>query len=323
MYFWQITQCYYLTSLCLADNQLTFEPITDCLLYYKEFMMTTNTITNKTVFAATMTSFVLFSFSANAASEIIINQPATGSTTVVEQYSDGNTATITATPNGISMRNGMPYSVTQVTNVPRYTVSQGSSTVVARGPITSQVTQQIGNTPMTTVTTPIHTAAQVMTPVTTAAVVNNQIVTSPVVTSQTVTTLDTLQLNPTFSTPGVVNAHTKVMKILKDSSGRDVAVPANSIKPGDIIEYQTTYVNNSNQPINDVNAMVALPSGVRVVSLNSPLPTLATTGGDSYQTIQQVGNTVTVQENYSALKWNLANLPANTPQTVVIRAKVQ
>jgi len=30
-----------------------------------------------------------------------------------------------------------------------------------------------------------------------------------------------------------------------------------------------------------------------------------------------------VQENYSGLKWNLANLDANTPQTVVIRAKVQ
>lgn len=285
--------------------------------------MTTDNMINNTVFAATMTSLMLLPFSANAAAEITINQPATGSTTVVEQYSDGNTATITATPNGISMQNGMPYSVTQVTNVPRYTVRQDSSTVITKGPITRQVTQQIGNTPVTTVSTPTNTVTQVMTPVTTAAVVNNQIVTNPVVTSQTVTTLDTLQLNPTFSTPGVVNANTKVMKILKDSSGRDIAVPANSIQPGDIIEYHTTYVNSSAQPINDVNAMVALPNGVRVVSLNSPLPTLATIGGDNYQTIQQVGNTVRVQENYSGLKWNLANLPANTPQTVVIRAKVQ
>lgn len=204
--------------------------------------------------------------SANAASEITINQPVTGSTTVIEQYSDGNTATITATPNGISMQNGMPFSV-----------------------------------------------------------INNQTATNQIITNSSTTTMtvDALQLTPTFSTPNRVSANTKVMKILKDSNGRDVAVPANSIKPGDIIEYHTTYINDTQQPIKDINAMVSLPNGVRVVSLNSPLPMFATTGGDSYQTIQQVGNTVVVQENYSGLKWNLANLPTNAPQTVVIRAKVQ
>lgn len=251
--------------------------------------MNVDNIIKKTVLAAGVTGLMLLSFSASAASEITINQPVTGSTTVVEQYSDGKVATITSTPSGISMRDGMPYAVTQVTTVPRYTLHQGSSTmittdVVTTGPVTSQV------------------------------------ITSP---STTTLTLDALQLNPTFSTPGIVNANTKVMKILKDSNGRDVAVPANSIKPGDIIEYHTTYTNSSTRPISDINAMVSLPNGVRVVSLNSPLPTLATTGGDSYQTIQQVGNTVVVQENYSGLKWNLASLPANSPQTVVIRAKVQ
>ena len=139
----------------------------------------------------------------------------------------------------------------------------------------------------------------------------------------TTTTLDTLQLTPTFSTPGVVNANTKVMKILKNADGREVAVPANHIAPGDVIEYHTTYTNTTAQPINDINAMISLPSGVQLVSLNSPLPTLATTGGDSYQTIQQVGNTVVVQENYSGLKWNLVNFDANAAKTVVIRAKVQ
>ena len=113
------------------------------------------------------------------------------------------------------------------------------------------------------------------------------------------------------------------MKIMKNGTGREVAVPANHIAPGDVIEYHTTYTNTTAQPVNDINAMISLPSGVQLVSLNSPLPTFATTGGDTYQTIQQVGNTVTIQENYSGLKWNLANLDANGNQTVVIRAKVQ
>ncbi|WP_198334370.1 hypothetical protein [Psychrobacter namhaensis] len=227
-----------------------------------------------------LAGIALAASTANAAPEIAINSTAGSSTTVVEQYSDGKTAIITATPNGITMRDGMPYSVTQVTTVPRYVVRQsGTNNTVTPQPISNQIT--------------------------------------------TTTSLDALQLTPTFSTPDIVNAQTKVMKILKNSAGREVAVPANHIAPGDIIEYHTTYTNTTTQPVNDINAMVSLPNGIQLLSLNSPLPTLATTGGNRYQTIQQVGKTTVIQESYSGLKWNLVNLDPNATQTVVIRAKVQ
>lgn len=264
---------------------------------------------------------------AHAAPEIATISSAGSSTTVVEQYSDGKTATITATPHGITMQDGMPYAVTQVTNVPRYTVVTQGSTTVTSVPVTNQMTNQTSKVdviavPTTSVTQvlPVTTATQlpvINTPTTT--IVTNQPATTQIVS----TSLDALQLTPTFSTPDVVNAQTKVMKILKNKDGREMAVPANHIAPGDVIEYHTTYTNTTAQPVNDINAMVSLPNGVQLVSLNSPLPTLATTGGDSYQTIQQVGNTVVIKENYSGLKWNLVDLPANAPQTVVIRAKVR
>ncbi|WP_186474252.1 hypothetical protein [Psychrobacter sp. KCTC 72983] len=288
-----------------------------------------------TTVSAILAGMVLAS-SAHAAPEIAISSSVGGSTTVVEQYSDGQTATITATPNGITMQDGMPYAVTQVTTVPRYVVRQspvvqGSATVTSV-PVTNRMTNSV--TKVDVVTAPVSTVTQVL-PVATATqlpvinapattVITNQPSIHPSVSNQiTTTTLDTLQLTPTFSTPGVVNANTKVMKILKNADGREVAVPANHIAPGDVIEYHTTYTNTTAQPVNDINAMVSLPSGIQLVSLNSPLPTFATTGGDTYKTIQQVGNTVVVQENYSGLKWNLANLNANGNQTVVIRAKVQ
>lgn len=289
-----------------------------------------------TALAAMLAGTVLAATSAYAAPEITINSSVGGNTTVVEQYSDGKTATITATPNGITMQDGMPYAVTQVTTVPRYVVRQGgiNNTVITQGsttvtsvPVTNQMTNQV--TKVDVITTPISTVTQVL-PVATAtqlpvmnAPVTTVITNQPLTSQITTTTLDTLQLTPTFSTPGVVNANTKVMKILKNSAGRDVAVPANHIAPGDVIEYHTTYTNTTAQPVNDINAMVSLPNGVKLVSLNSPLPTLATMGGNSYQTIQQVGNTVVVQENYSGLKWNLVNLNPNAAQTVVIRAQVQ
>ncbi|MGA4439102.1 hypothetical protein [Psychrobacter pocilloporae] len=288
-----------------------------------------------TTVSAILAGIVLAS-SAHAAPEIAISSSAGGSTTVVEQYSDGKTATITATPNGITMKDGMPYAVTKVTTVPRYVVRQSpvvqGSTTVTSVPVTNRVTNNV--TKVDVITTPVSTVTQAL-PVTTATplpvmnapattVITNQPSIHPSVSNQiTTTTLDTLQLTPTFSTPGVVNANTKVMKILKNADGREVAVPANHIAPGDVIEYHTTYTNTTAQPVNDINAMVSLPSGIQLVSLNSPLPTFATTGGDTYKTIQQVGNTVVVQENYSGLKWNLANLNANGNQTVVIRAKVQ
>lgn len=297
----------------------------------RTYIPTALTTTVSAIFAGT----ILAASSAHAAPEIAISSSAGSSTTVVEQYSNGQTATITATPNGITMQDGMPYAVTQVTNVPRYVVRQGAnsavitqgSTTVTSVPVTNRMTNSV--TKVDVIATPINTVTQVL-PVTKATqlpVINTPattVITNQPTTSQvTTTTLDTLQLTPTFSTPGIVNANTKVMKIMKNGTGREVAVPANHIAPGDVIEYHTTYTNTTAQPVNDINAMISLPSGVQLVSLNSPLPTFATTGGDTYQTIQQVGNTVTIQENYSGLKWNLANLNANGNQTVVIRAKVQ
>ena len=324
------------------------------LLLFKESIMTTSINTpafqamnNKTLkqallkknsLPAALSMALVGSFltltAAHAAPEIAVSPAVGGSTTVVEQYSDGKTALITATPNGITMQDGMPFAVTQVSTAPRYVVRAGANTVVTQGsatvtsvPVINQATNQTSRVDVIAVPTTSVTEVLPMTPVTQLPVIHTP--TTTVVTNQPATTqivstsVDTLQLTPTFSTPGVVNAQTKVMKILKNKDGREVAVPANHIAPGDVIEYHTTYTNTTAQPVTDINAMVSLPNGVQLVSLNSPLPTLATTGGDSYQTIQQVGNTVVIKENYSGLKWNLANLNANGNQTVVIRAKVQ
>ena len=299
--------------------------------------------------------------SAHAAPEITINPSASSSTTVVEQYTDGNTATITATPNGITMQDGMPYAVTQVTTTPSYVIRQSvsngtndtiisqASTTVTSVPVTNQGSNAV--TKVNVITTPLNnvkqvlpvasatqlpvmnasTAIQVMTSSSTIgqSTLNqstlSQSVISPTFTDQTTKTvsLETLQLTPSFSKPDIVTAKTKVMKILKNKEGREIAVPANHIAQGDIIEYHTTYTNTTTQPVNGINAMVSLPNGIQLVSLNSLLPTLATTDGNSYQVIQPMSDTAAMQVNYSGLKWDLVNLGASATQTVVIRAKVQ
>lgn len=280
-----------------------------------------------------LTSSLLLISSAHAAPQVIVTPTVTAST-VIEQSSDGQVATITTTPNGISMQNGMPYAVTQVTNVPRYTVRQNGvlqnnnqvvvsqSNVINTGttvttlplntiPVTNQVTS-VG-----VVTTPVNTVAQAL-PITTLPVNTNN-----TLAVTTTTSLDTLQLAPVFSTPNVITANTKVMKILKNKEGVEFAVPANHISPGDIIEYHTVYTNTTTRPVSDIAATVTLPNGVKLISLNSALPTLATMGGNSYQTIGQAGTSTIIQQPYSGLKWNLVDLGANATQTVVLRAIVQ
>lgn len=255
------------------------------------------------------------SVNAHAATKVTV-APIASSATIIEQSSDGSVATITATPTGITMQNGAPFYVTQVNTTPRYT----AKTVVKTPNVAVAVTPVVPVATTTVVTSPVSPVAAntVITPVATTA--NNTVV-SVAQSAAPVTTvaLKSLEITPTFSTAGLVTANTKIMKVLKDSSGREFAVPANQINSGDVIEYQTQYVNTSTKPLADLNAQLVLPTGVKVISLQSQLPTYARLG-DSYQVIDQSG---AVTNNYSGLKWDLVNLAANAPQTVVIRAQVQ
>ena len=330
--------------------------------------MTVQKTSITTAISAIIATTVFAMSSVHAAPEITINTAASGSTTMVEQYSDGNTATtITTTPNSVSMQNGTPATISQAIITPSYVVRQDasntivtqSSTTVTNVPVTDQLTNKatkvdVITTPANTFTQvlPLSTAAQlpVMTTTAPAQVVTDLVVTNPVVTKSVVTSkvvlsqpsleqpamnqtvtnqltsstsLKSLQLNPTFSKPDLVTAQTKIMKILKNKEGQEMAVPANHVASGDVIEYHTTYTNATTQPVNNINAMVSLPNGIQLLSLNSLLPTLATIDGKSYQTIQPMGTTTATQGNYAGLKWNLVNLDASAAQTVVIRAKVQ
>lgn len=302
--------------------------------------MNIHTITAIKTSAATLIATSLFAINAHAAPSLIVAPITTNSSTIVEQSADGQIATITSTPNSITMQNGLPYYATQVTTVPRYTVRQNgvvqtstvsSPVVVTQSNVinagTTVTTLPVNTIPVTNnvtsvgvVTTPVGSVVP-LTPVNTTTV--TALPNAKNTVTVTTTSLDTLQLKPVFSAQNMVSANTKVMKILKNKDGVEFAVPANHIAPGDIIEYHTVYTNTTGAPLTDINATVALPNGVKLVALDSALPTLATVGGNTYQTIGQAGGRIVVEQPYSGLQWNLVNLDANASQNVVIRATVQ
>ncbi|MFZ3076569.1 MAG: hypothetical protein WA114_10395, partial [Psychrobacter glacincola] len=121
-----------------------------------------------TVVSVLLAGTVIAMSAANAATEVKILPSAGASTTVVEQYSDGKTAVITATPTSIGMQDGMPFAVTQITNVPRYVVRQGTvNTIVTQGsatvtsvPVTNQITNQSSHVDVIAV--PTSTVTQVL-----------------------------------------------------------------------------------------------------------------------------------------------------------------
>src|SRR5690606_32467399 len=72
-----------------------------------------------TAISMVLAGSILTLTAAQAAPEVTVVPSVSNSTTVVESYSDGKTAVITATPNGITMQDGMPFYSTQVSTAPR------------------------------------------------------------------------------------------------------------------------------------------------------------------------------------------------------------
>lgn len=276
------------------------------------------------VVASTFILSILSATATYAAPTVTVVPPATGATTVVEQDTNGNVTTITATPNGISMQNGMPYAVTQVQTTPSFTTIQPVAVTTTTPAIVTTPATPIAviNTPATnnTVVTPVAVAPVVATPI--------------VTTTPSNFTVAAIQLNPTFSLPNAISENTKIVKILRDASGQEFAAPASTLQSGDVIEYHVTFANATLRPIHQVTATITLPSGIKVLSIDTPMQTLATTStvatNATYQSIRQVGNTTLIQTSealplntYTGLQFKLSNLAPKASKNAIIRAQIQ
>lgn len=124
----------------------------------------------------------------------------------------------------------------------------------------------------------------------------------------------------------------KVVKV-KDGSEQFTAVSA--IKPGDVIEYRVTYVNNTDGPVNDVMADLPIPSGMEYIPLSASSAAnareavvKATTGNSVFAAeplLRKGANGKSEPVSYSeyrGLRWSLGQLPAHLPKTVSARATV-
>jgi uncharacterized repeat protein (TIGR01451 family) len=120
-------------------------------------------------------------------------------------------------------------------------------------------------------------------------------------------------------------------KVVKDAEGKEQLLAADSVKPGDVLEYTATYTNHTGKSVSGLVANLPIPEGLEYLPKSAKpgaaLVKVATKDGafaaePLAHTVN--GKTELVPYNeYRSLRWTLGQLPANGVAAVTARAKVE
>jgi uncharacterized repeat protein (TIGR01451 family) len=126
----------------------------------------------------------------------------------------------------------------------------------------------------------------------------------------------------------VALTHQKVALV----DGKEALVEAKSAKPGDVIEYRATYRNESDKPLQSVEATLPVPVGTAVLPASLAAGATASLDGSGFQPIplkrrvkQSNGKEVEVLVPYSEyrfLRWKVGSLDSGKSAVYVARVKV-
>ena len=132
--------------------------------------------------------------------------------------------------------------------------------------------------------------------------------------------------------PGPVETRLEARKVVLGADGKESLVPADSAKPGDIIEYAATYQNKGRAAVKNLEATLPIPANTEFIP-GSPKPGTAKASVDSRtfsdiplkRTVKKDGKDV--QENvpareYRYLRWFPGELGGEKSVTYVARVKV-
>ena len=121
-------------------------------------------------------------------------------------------------------------------------------------------------------------------------------------------------------------------KIITEADGREREVDAKAVRPGDVIEYQATYVNNGKQPVKALMAGLPIPEGLEYLP-NSAKPAGASVkaavkhGEFAAEPLMRKGPSgkpeAVPYNEYRVLRWEIGQLKAGASVTVRARAKVE
>lgn len=115
--------------------------------------------------------------------------------------------------------------------------------------------------------------------------------------------------------------------------GKEVLVPADEARPGDVLEYRVVYRNDGRNAVREVNATLPVPNGLEYLPKSAaPAAVLASTDGRTFAPVPLVRSERTpdgrevIREvplaEYRALRWTIGSLAAKESRTVRARVRV-
>ena len=125
----------------------------------------------------------------------------------------------------------------------------------------------------------------------------------------------------------------KAQKVLRSKDGKEVLQVADRAMPGEIIQYDALYKNQSNNSVRQLEPTLPIPAGLEYIADSAkPAPARASLDGKNFAPIplmRQVtlptGETTQEQvpfSEYRALRWELGELDAGKTALISARAKL-
>ena len=139
--------------------------------------------------------------------------------------------------------------------------------------------------------------------------------------------------SPAKPSAGSVAVELSAQRVTKDQ-GKEVLVPADEAKPGELIEYRALYRNDGASEAKGLMATLPIPRGTQYVA-GSALPrgVQASLDGRTFapvplkRTVKTADGRTVVQDvpvaEYRALRWPLGALPSRDQRTVSARVRVE
>lgn len=140
-----------------------------------------------------------------------------------------------------------------------------------------------------------------------------------------------ISLNAGAQTPAVSSTLTASVVSLVD--GKTVKKPAVDAKPGDVIEYRASYINNGKTQVERVLVSVPIPEGTTMVD-KTVFPVVATASVDALtfasmpliRTIKSADGTSRTEavplNEYRAIRWALNGIDAGQQVAVSVNVRV-
>lgn len=129
---------------------------------------------------------------------------------------------------------------------------------------------------------------------------------------------------------GAIETTLEQRKVVRAADGRERLVPADTVKPGDVIEYVATYRNTTREPVRNLEATLPIPAHTELVpgsarrakaSLDArdfgDIPLKRATLRDGRQVEELVP-----YRDYRYLRWYAGELGAEMSVTFTARVKV-